>query len=510
MLDQGPQVFFVGAGPGNPGLLTIRARECLALADVVIYDRLVTPRVLEYAASSAERIAVADLAGCHPEKAPQIHNLILDAARRGKRVVRLKGGDPLLFARGGEEVEAVRRAGFSYEIVPGVTAGLAAAAFAGIPLTHRLHASAVAFVTGHEDPSKPDSNLDWQALAHFPGTLVIYMGIARLAQLVDVLRRHGKPPSTPAAAIRWGSTGNQQTVQTTLSEIIDAVQRAALKAPAVVVIGSVAGLRQELAWFEQRPLFGKQILVTRPPQQAADFARRLEQLGAVPHIAPVIDIREPSDWGPADTALGNLASYDWLVFTSANGVHAFIHRLGHLGHDLRRLGRTKLAAIGPSTAAALASYYLTADVVPDSFRSESLADALRVEVAGQRVLLVRADRGREVLRDQLSQVARVEQIAVYSQVEVLHRDDDALAIMREGRMEYATLTSSNIARAFIGALDEAGRAQILSGKTKLATISPVTSEAVREMGMPVAGEAKRYTSDGIIEVLLDLAANESH
>ena len=502
-------MIFVGAGPGNPGLLTLRGKECLALADVIIHDRLVTQRILDYAAPSAERIAAADLAGCHPEKATQIHNLILDAARRGKRVVRLKGGDPLLFARGGEEVEAVRRAGFSYEIVPGVTAGLAAAAFAGIPLTHRFHASAVAFVTGHEDPSKADSSLDWQALARFPGTLVIYMGIARLAQLVDVLLQHGKPPSTPTAAIRWGSTGEQKTVEASLGGIVDAVHRADLKAPAVVVIGSVVGLRQELAWFEQRPLFGKHVLVTRPHQQAAEFARRLEFLGAVPHIAPVIDIGEPSDWEPVDAALGKLASYEWLVFTSANGVHAFLRRLRQRAHDLRGLGSAKLAAIGPNTAAALAGYYLAADVVPDSFRSEALADALRDQVAGKRVLLIRADRGREVLRDQLSQVAQVEQIAVYSQVDVLRRDDAAMALVREGRVQYVALTSSNIARAFIGALDEAGREQILSGKANLVTISPVTSEAVREMGMPVAGEAKRYTSAGVVEVLLELAANES-
>src|SRR5262245_3286463 len=269
-----PRVFLVGAGPGNPGLLTLRAMECLARADLVIYDRLLPDRLLDYIPESAEQLAVASLPGKHAERCPHIIAALLNAARRGQCVVRLKGGDPFLFGRGAEEAEALREAGIPFEIVPGVTAGLAASAFAGIPLTHRSHASAVAFVTGHEC-AKPDVCIDWDALARFPGTLVFYMGIANLALITQSLMDHGKSPDTPAAAIRWGTTGEQRTVEAPLKDLATAVLDADLTPPAVVVIGSVTGLRQQLAWWENRPLFGKRVLVTRPHHQAEGMMRRL-------------------------------------------------------------------------------------------------------------------------------------------------------------------------------------------------------------------------------------------
>jgi uroporphyrinogen III methyltransferase/synthase len=504
MPDDDVQVFFVGAGPGEPGLLTLRAAECLAVADVIVHDRLVTGRILDYAPAKAERICVADLPGTHPEKGEQIHAILIDAARKGKKVVRLKGGDPLLFARGGEEVEAVQQAGLSYEIVPGVTSGLAAAAFAGIPLSHRRYSSAVTLVTGHEDPSKPDNNLDWEALARFPGTLVIYMAMARLPQIVEALLKHGKSPATPAAIVHWGSVGNQRTIEAPLSDLPSAAKAAHLRAPSIVIVGDVVRMRAELTWFEKRPLFGKQIVVTRPRSQAADLARQLEKLGAVPHIMPMIEVGPPRDWSPVDRALTQLTSYHWLVFTSANGVHSLLRRLRETGRDLRSLGATKLAAIGPSTAEALHSYYLDADVVPASFRSESLVDALKHRVAGQRVLLARADKGREILHVELSKVATVDQVAVYSQVEVVQPDDPTFELLREGHIHFVTLTSSNIARAFARRLDEKCLERIASGTTKLISISPVTSQTTREAGLPIAGEATRYTSEGIIEVLLKM------
>jgi uroporphyrinogen III methyltransferase/synthase len=284
------------------------------------------------------------------------------------------------------------------------------------------------------------------------------------------------------------------------------VQAAQLKPPCIIVIGSVVSLRSELKWFEQRPLFGKAVLVTRPRHQAADFARRLEELGAVAHIMPVIELCDPSDWAPVDLALANLAAFQWLVFTSANGVHALVRRLRETGHDLRLLGPLKLAAIGSSTADALRGYHLNPDLVPVSYRSESLADALEVEVTGRHVLLIRADRGREVLREQLSRFADVDQIAVYSQVDVLKPASHVFELLRYAQIDYVTLTSSNIARAFLRLAGEGCRARIASGQIKLVSISPVTSEAIRELGMPVAAEARRYTSDGIIEALLDHAA----
>src|SRR5438445_5834208 len=277
-----PRVFLVGAGPGHPGLLTLRAVECLSQADLVLYDRLVSPRLLDYAPDAAECVCVTELAEHHVERCPHVNQTLLEAARQGKRVVRLKGGDPLVFGRGGEEAETLREAGIPFEVVPGVTAAVAAAAYAGIPLTHRLHASAVAFVTGHEHPGKPDSSLDWPVLARFPGTLVIYMGMSRLPMIVQALIEHGKPADTPAAVVHWSSIGAQRTVEAPLRDLPEAVQRAGVTAPAIIIIGSVAALRSKLAWFEDRPLFGKRVLVTRPRHQAGELVHRLEELGAGP------------------------------------------------------------------------------------------------------------------------------------------------------------------------------------------------------------------------------------
>jgi uroporphyrinogen III methyltransferase/synthase len=498
------QVFLVGAGPGNPGLLTLRAVECLSQADLVLYDRLVPPRLLEHTRPDCERVCVTELPGCHPERWPHIHRTLIEAARQGKRVVRLQGGDPFLFGRGGEEAEALREAGISYEIVPGVTAGLGAAAYAGIPVTHRLHASGVVFITGHEHTDKPESRVDWAWLARFSGTVVIYMGISRLSQITQALLEHGKPADTPAAVIHWGTTGDQRTVEARLSDLAATVQRERVAAPALVVIGAVAALRSRLAWAEHRPLHGKRILVTRPRHQAGDLVRQLEQFGAVPVVLPAVEILEPADWGPVDHALADLARYQWLVFTSANGVHALVRRLRQTGRDLRALGGLRLAAIGPATADALRGYHLEPDLVPAEFRSECLAAALKERAADQRILLARADRGREVLREELARVATVDQVAVYSQVDALNNAPGVLHELGRGGIDYVTLTSSNIARGLLRGLDEASRSRIERGDVKLVTISPVTSAAVRELGLPVAAEAAEYTTAGVLDALVDL------
>lgn len=503
-----PPVALVGAGPGNPGLLTLRAVECLSAADLILYDRLVPVRLLDHARPEAKRVCVGDLQGGHPDRYPLVHRDLIDAARRGLRVVRLKGGDPFLFGRGAEEAEALREAGIEFEVVPGVTAALGATAFAGIPLTHRQFASAVALVTGHEQPGKPDGTLDWDALARFPGTLVFFMGIARLGAIAEALVARGKDGATPAAAIRWGTTGEQRTVEAPLVDLPSAVARAGLTAPALVVVGGVVSLRRELAWFERRPLFGRRVLVTRPRGQAGDMVRRLEGLGAFVSVLPTVEIREIGDWGPVDGAIAEIGEYGWVVFTSVNGVRAFLGRLRHLGRDLRALGGVRLAAIGPATADALRGFHLEPDVVPERFRSEGLVEALKERVRGQRVLLARADRGRELLRDELSAVARVDQVAVYSQVDAAEVDSSVLADLRDGRVEFVTLTSSNIARALARVLDPATRERIESGGVRLVTISPVTSSAVREVGLPVAAEAREETVEGVIEALVALAAGE--
>jgi uroporphyrinogen III methyltransferase/synthase len=498
-------VHLVGAGPGDPGLLTLRAVECLRQADLVVYDKLVPARLLDFAAETAERICVNEVPGGHPARYPQIHDTLIQAARQGKRVVRLKGGDPFLFARGGEEALALQAAGIPYEVVPGVTSGLAAAACAGIPLTHRGQASAVAFITGHEQPGKPGSALDWPALARFPGTLVLYMGIARLPLIVEALLTHGKAADTPAAVIHWASVGEQETLETRLAELPACVEKSGMTAPAIVIVGEVVELRSQIKWFEKRPLFGKRILVTRPKEQASDLVRGLERLGASVLLSPTVEIREPADWSQVDRALANLSSYQWLVFTSANGVRALISRLRQTGRDLRALGNVKLAVIGPATAEALQGYQLEPDLIPAVFNSEGLAAALKERAAGQRVLLARADRGRDLLRQELSSVATVEQVAVYSQVDAIAADSPIIASLQRGDIDYITLTSSNIARALVAAVDETSRACIVDGTVKLVTISPETSAAVKALGLPVAAEARKYTSEGVIEVLIELA-----
>lgn len=500
-----PTVFLVGAGPGNAGLLTLRALECLKQAEVVIHDKLVPAAIVDFAPPTAERISVAELGGDHTERQEPVQRMMIARAREGKRVVRLKGGDPMLFGRGAEEAQALRNAGISYEIVPGVTAALGAA-YAGIPLTHRDHASAVAIVTGHEKPEKSDGTLDWATLARFPGTLVIYMGMLRLAEIVRALLEQGKPEETPAAVIRWATLGEQQTVAATLGSLAQAVAEAKLGPPGIVIIGSVVRLRSQLAWFEQRPLYGKRVLVTRPRQQAADLVRRLEQLAAVPLVLPTVEICEPADWQPVDDALAQLSSFHWLVFTSANGVHAFLKRLKHSGRDLRALGSLKLAAIGPQTAQALAEYHLHVDLLPDKYQSEYLAAELTKHVRpGERLLLARADKGRELLRDTLSAICAVQQVAVYSQVDAARPDPDIMARLRSGEVDFVTLTSSNIAKAFCKILDAETRRQIESGRTRLVSISGVTSAEIQAQGLPVAGQARQATSEGILGALIELA-----
>jgi uroporphyrinogen III methyltransferase/synthase len=478
----------------------------------VLYDQLVPERLLDLASPAAEKVCVRDLPGTHPDKYPHIHQLLIEHGRAGKTVVRLKGGDPLVFGRGGEEAEALRSAGVGYEIVPGVTAALAAGAFLEIPLTHRHYASAVALVTGHELPNKPGNKLDWQALAAFPGTLCIYMGVARLPVIVAELLKHGKNPDTPAAIVERASTGAQRTVQARLADLEEARRHAGLEAPGLIIVGEPVAYRPPHSWWEARPLFGKRVLVTRPAHQAADMVRKLEQLGAVVHRLPTVEIREPADFGPLDRALEQVrnGAWDWVVFTSANGVHALLRRLEAIGRDLRDLGRVRLAAIGPKTADALREYRLRADVVPDAtFSSEGLVDALKPHVAGKRVLLARANRGRDLLRAELAHVATVEQVTVYDQVDAVSPAAAVLDALRRGEIRYVTLPSSRIAQNLLGAFDPTIRGRVERGEIRLVAISPETGRAVREAGYPVAAEATEFTSDGLIAAVVRLVEAES-
>jgi uroporphyrinogen III methyltransferase/synthase len=495
------KVYLVGAGPGDPGLLTLRGKALLEAADCVVYDKLVDPRLLDLTPSHCERLYVGKQAGLAHHCTPQrdINQLLLQKAQQGLRVVRLKGGDPLLFARGAEEVEILSAAGVAYEIIPGVTAALGAAATAAIPLTHRQLASAVTFVTGHEDPAK-ENCLDWHAVARIPGTLVIYMGLTRMPAIATILIEGGKSPLTPVAYIEWGGTNRQRVIT---SDLRDAAlgSPAGLQSPVLSIVGEVVDLRASLAWFEQRSLFGQRILVPSPPESARRLTDLLEARGAIVTAASAIGIEPAADIPAIDRAQDRLSEFHWLVFTSRPGVEHFLGRLLARNLDLRTLGGIKLAAIGPGTAAALASFHLKADLIPDEYRAEALATSLGPLARGQRVLLVRANRGREVLGAELTRLgAAVETVVAYQQVDYELTDQRVMVQLAEGDFDWVLFSSSNIARSFTRWLSPEMAARVRA-QVRLLSISPVTSAVIRELGFVVACEAKNYTLDGMVEAL---------
>jgi len=428
----------------------------------------------------------------------QINARMVAAAEEGKIVVRLKGGDPDVFGRGTEETTALLAAGIPYETVPGVTAALAAAAYAGIPITHADWSSAVALVTGQERHGKEGRTLDYGALADFPGTLVFYMGVTSAGPWSEALLRRGKSPDTPVAIVRRCSWHDQRTIRCTLGTVAGVIAQQRLRPPAVIIVGQVVSLAPEVSWFAARPLFGTRVLVTRPRHQSGALADRLSALGAEVLIQPAIEISEPPDWGPADRALENLDGYDWLVFSSANGVSYLLNRLWERHGGLRRLGKIKLAAIGPGTAEELLRFRLRADLVPGVSRAEALAGALAAEAPGRRFLLVRASRGREVLAEQLLAAgAEVEQVVVYRSGDVERPEPGVAAALDAGRIDWITVTSSAIAQSLVRLFGDALR------RAKLASISPITSEVLRRAGLEPAVEATSYTMAGVVEAILE-------
>ncbi len=502
-------VYLVGAGPGDPGLLTRRGGEVLARADVVVYDHLASSRLLDRVPREALRICAGKSIGHLTLSQEAINALLVEHARAGRTVVRLKGGDPYVFGRGAEEAEHLRSAGIPFQVVPGVTAGVGVTAYAGMPVTHRDVASAVAFVTGHSDPEAASGHhrLDWSALARFPGTLVIYMGVTRLPSLCRTLVRLGKPETTRAALVEAGTLARQRTVVGTLADLPARVAEAKLGPPALLVIGDVVARRPALRWFEDLPLFGQRIVVTRPSDEADGSAAELEALGAEVLVAPTVAILPPADYGPLDRALDRLGEFDWLVFTSGNGVRFFLERLEARGRDLRALGPLKLAAIGPATAEALAHFHLKADLVPGSFRSEALAEALAARTHGRHILLARADRGRTVLKDELQRVAEVEQVAVYRNADAEALPPPVLERIAEGSVDWITLTSSAITERLHALLPDESRAAI-GRAIRLVSLSPVTSATAARLGWPVAVEADVYTWNGLVQALLDHIGRE--
>ncbi len=494
-------VYLVGAGPGDPRLITLRGVECLRRADVVLYDYLANPRVVEHAPASAERVCVGKHGRSRIWTQEEINLRMIEEARLGKTVVRLKGGDSTVFARIAEETEALLAAGVPFEIVPGITAALAAGAYAGIPITHRDFASAAAVVTGQEHPEKECSALDWGALAHFPGTLVFYMGVTTARRWTEELIRHGKAPTTPAAIVRRCSLPDQRTLRCTLAEVADRLdpqQGERIRPPAIVIVGHVASLSPALAWFERRPLFGQAVLVTRPRDQAWELEDHLTELGADVLLQPAIEISDPSDWRPVDAALARLDEFDWLAFTSANGVRYLLDRLLATGRDLRTLGNVRLAAIGPGTARALEAYHLRPDLQPERFDAEGLAAALAPQAAGKQFLLARASRGRDVLPRLLQEAgAAVEQIVVYTSTDVAQPDEEISERLVRGEIAWVTVTSSAIARSLAALFGDELR------QARLASISPITSQTLRESGHEPAVEASEYTMSGVIAAIVE-------
>jgi uroporphyrinogen III methyltransferase/synthase len=497
-------VYLVGAGPGDPGLMTLRAVECLGQADLVLYDYLVNPAVLEHASPSAELTRLGDHKTGRALSPDGITARMLDAARSGRTVVRLKGGDASIFGRTADETDALRDAGIPFEIVPGITTALAVAAFCEVPITHHADASAVALITGRERDEKSESSLDFDALARFPGTLVFYMGVKNTARWSDALIEHGKPADTPVAIVRWCSRPQQQTVLCTLETAAETVSGHGIRPPTLFVVGNVVNRAPAISWFAARPLFSTRVLAAGSPRTSRKLRDLLAPLGADVVTSPAIRITDPSDWGPVDAAIKRLDQYDWLVFSSLNGVDYFFRRLLELGGDARRLAHIKLAAIGSGTAEQLTRYHVKADLVPEQFNAEALATALGSNAAGQWFLLARASRGRKVLSDGLAQAgARVDQVVVYDSVDVETPDPDTADSLAGGEFDWVTVTSPAIARSLVRLYGDALR------QARLASISPLTSAALRELGYEPAAEASEHTMAGLAESIRVIGSRPS-
>lgn len=501
------KVYLVGAGPGDPGLLTLRGAELLARADVVLYDGLVNPLLLRHSHASAIRSCRREGPGGRYIDQAEINRQLVDLARLGKTVVRLKGGDPFVFGRGSEEAATLHSAGIPFEIVPGITAAVAASAYAGISVTHRDHASAVAFVTGHQTSPDGSGNLDYSALAAFPGTLVFYMGLHRISQIASGLIAAGKSAETPAAVICRGTWHDQRSIVSTLAHVAEDAQRAALHPPSMIIIGPCVTLASQLDWLEMaRPLLGCRIGVARAAEQASEVIDDLVNLGAEPVVMPTIEIGPPPHLDLVDRSIDALSnansSVHWLVFTSANGVRGLLERVWARGFDARLFATVRIAAIGEGTAAALRPYGLKADLIPESFRAEGLVASLGPLVAGKRVLWARATRGREVLREGLKAAgATVDEVVVYSNQDVACWPEEIVHRLDEGSIDWICLSSPSIAAGVARLLPDAARARL--GKTlRLASISPVTTEAALRAGLTVSAEATRHDWKGLVAAIV--------
>jgi uroporphyrinogen III methyltransferase/synthase len=486
-----------GAGPGDLGLVTLRAKEAIEHAEVVVYDYLCNPEILKWAPPDAEIVYAGKKAGRHTFTQAEINDLIVERARVGKQVVRLKGGDPFVFGRGGEEAEALAAAGMDFEVVPGVSAAIAVPAYAGIPITHRDVTSSFTVFTGHEDPAKPESDLDYGSLVKSGGTLVMLMGVQRLEKVVTALSAHGAEPSMAVALVRWGTTGRQETITGTLENIVD--RAAGFEAPAVAVFGKVVSYRQKLRWFEKRPLFGRRIVVTRTRRQAGALSAKLLLLGADVIELPTIRIELPEDLLEFGELVRDAYQYDWLIFTSPNGVTAFFDMFFKLYQDSRNIGNVRIAAIGPGTAQRIRDYHLTVDVQPDDFIAEAVVESLRQfeSVENLKFLLVRAENARDVLPKRLTQLgAIVDEAIAYRTVPETQDDTGARERFERDGADLVTFTSSSTVTNFLALKLPWPR------NLRTASIGPITSETMRQAGLKVDVEANRHDIGGLVEAIV--------
>jgi uroporphyrinogen III methyltransferase/synthase len=500
MSDCPGKVYLIGAGPGDPGLFTLKGKRCLEEADVVAYDALANPRLLAFAKPDAELIYVGKRGGAHALSQEEIGALLVERARAEKIVARLKGGDPFVFGRGGEEAEELAAAGVPFEVVPGVTSAVAAPAYAGIPLTHRDFTSTVAFVTGHEDPTKADSGIAWDKIATGVGTLVFFMGVGQLPEIVRKLVEHGRAPETPAAVIRWGTRADQEVVTGTLHTLVERSQ--GMNPPALIVVGEVVALREKLRWVERKPLFGRRILITRAREQASAFAQTLEAAGAEVVEFPTIRIVPPDSWEPLDAAIRRLREYRLAIFTSANGVRFFWDRLTAGAKDARDFHGITVCAIGPATAAALLERGLRADLVPGEFTAEALVEALGSEpIRDARILLARAAEAREVIPEELSRRgAVVDVVPAYRTVKNTSDADRLRAMLREGKIHAVTFTSSSTVTHFLDLVGE--EAQALLQGVVVASIGPITAETASRYGIVSRIVPETYTIPALADALI--------
>lgn len=502
------KVYLIGAGPGDLGLMTVRGLELLRSCDVVVYDHLANPRFLEQARKDAEVIYVGKKGGEHSLPQEKINELLVERAQRGKSIARLKGGDPYVFGRGGEEAEELIKAGVDFEVVPGVTAGVAAPAYAGIPVTHRSCSSNVAFITAHEDPTKDSSAINWDKIATGVGTLVFYMGAKKISFVVEKLMKSGRSPKTPIAVIRWGTTTEQQTWTGTLETIIGITERENVQPPSLIVVGEVVGFRDKLNWFERRPLFGKRILVTRARAQASLFVSRLEEFGASTVEFPTIETVDPESWDDLDSGIDNAGSYDWLIFTSVNGLLYLLKRLKETGRDIRQLAGPKVCAIGKKTAEAVESLGIRVSLVPDEFRAEGILKSIG-DVKDKRILIPCAEEAREVLPKVLSEKgAKVDLVTAYRTVRPDTRKEEVYEMIKGGSISMVTFTSSSTVSNFVSMFSESELNEIKK-RIKVASIGPITSDTAKEFGFKIDVEPSEHTIDELVKSIVEFYSSDS-